>query len=43
MSGGWDGTAWFWKTNWLIFEIWLLVFIMLMMVAVFFLYAQAQP
>lgn len=37
MSGGfWDGTAWFWKTNWLIFEIWLLVFIMLMMVAVSF-------
>ncbi len=30
----WDSTKWFWHTNWLIFEIWLLVFIMLMMVVV---------
>ena len=30
----WDSTHWFWHTNWLIFEIWLLVFIMLMMVVV---------
>ena len=32
----WDSTHWFWHTNWLIFEIWLLVFIMLMMVVVSF-------
>jgi SSS family solute:Na+ symporter len=32
----WESTSWFWHTNWLIFEIWLLVFIMLMMVAVSF-------
>ncbi|MDD4968381.1 MAG: sodium:solute symporter [Paludibacter sp.] len=30
----WVSTHWFWHTNWLIFEIWLLVFIMLMMVVV---------
>jgi len=30
----WESTHWFWHTNWLIFEIWLLVFIMLMMVVV---------
>ena len=30
----WENTQWFWQTNWLIFEIWLLVFIMLMMVDV---------
>lgn len=30
----WEHTNWFWHTNWLIFEIWLLVFIMLMMVVV---------
>jgi len=35
MTGGfWESTSWFWKTNWLIFEIWLLVFIVLMMVVV---------
>ena len=35
MTGGfWDATHWFWHTNWLIFEIWLLVFIMLFMVLV---------
>ena len=28
----WDATAWFWQTNWLIFECWLLVFIILLMV-----------
>ena len=32
----WESTHWFWQTNWLIFEIWLLVFIMLMMVVVSF-------
>jgi SSS family solute:Na+ symporter len=32
----WEATAWFWQTNWLIFEIWLLVFIVLLMVAVSF-------
>ena len=32
----WKSTHWFWHTNWLIFEIWLLVFIMLMMVVVSF-------
>lgn len=32
MSGWyWESTTWFWQTNWLIFEIWLLVFIMVMM------------
>ena len=30
----WENTGWFWQTNWLIFEIWLLVFIMVMMVVV---------
>lgn len=32
----WEYTSFFWQTNWLIFEIWLLVFIMLMMVVVSF-------
>ena len=32
----WDATAWFWQTNWLVFECWLLVFIVLLMVAVTF-------
>lgn len=32
----WESTRWFWHTNWLIFEIWLLVFIMGMMVVVSF-------
>jgi SSS family solute:Na+ symporter len=32
----WDATAWFWQTNWLIFECWLLVFIVLLMVVVSF-------
>ena len=27
----WDYTAWFWQTNWLIFEVWLLVFIIIAM------------
>ena len=35
MSGAfWEHTTWFWQTNWLIFECWLLVFIMAMMVVV---------
>jgi SSS family solute:Na+ symporter len=32
----WNNTAWFWQTNWLIFEVWLLVFIVLLMVVVSF-------
>jgi len=32
----WENTHWFWHTNWLIFEIWLLVFIMAFMVLVSF-------
>ena len=32
----WENTAWFWQTNWLIFECWLLVFIVLLMVVVSF-------
>ncbi len=27
----WDCTAWFWQTNWLVFEIWLLAFIIIAM------------
>ena len=30
----WDATAWFWQTNWLVFECWLLVFLLLFMVVV---------
>ena len=32
----WENTAWFWQTNWLIFECWLLVFIIALMVVVSF-------
>ena len=32
----WENTAWFWQTNWLVFECWLLVFIICLMVAVSF-------
>jgi len=32
----WDNTTWFWQTNWLIFECWLLVFIIIMMIVVSF-------
>jgi SSS family solute:Na+ symporter len=32
----WESTHWFWHTNWLIFEVWLLVFIMLFMAVVSF-------
>ena len=32
----WANTAWFWQTNWLVFECWLLVFIVLLMVVVSF-------
>ena len=32
----WENTAWFWQTNWLVFECWLLVFIVLLMVVVSF-------
>lgn len=35
MTGGfWEYTTWFWQTNWLIFEIWLLVFIIVLMIVV---------
>lgn len=27
----WNATSWFWETNWLVFECWLLVFIIVMM------------
>lgn len=30
----WDATAWFWQTNWLVFECWLLVFIIAFMFVV---------
>ena len=30
----WEYTAWFWQTNWLIFEVWLLVFIIAFMIVV---------
>lgn len=30
----WEYTAWFWQTNWLIFEVWLLVFIIVFMIVV---------
>lgn len=30
----WENTTWFWQTNWLIFECWLLVFLLLFMVVV---------
>ena len=32
----WENTTWFWQTNWLIFECWLLVFIIVMMVIISF-------
>ncbi len=32
MTGSfWENTTWFWQTNWLIFEIWLLVFLIVLM------------
>jgi len=35
MEGGfWDATAWFWQTNWLVFECWLLVFLLIFIYAV---------
>ena len=37
MSGAfWENTAWFWQTNWLIFEVWLLVFIIILMAVISF-------
>jgi len=30
----WDATAWFWQTNWLVFECWLLVFLLIFIYAV---------
>ena len=37
MTGAfWENTAWFWQTNWLVFECWLLVFIVLLMIVVSF-------
>lgn len=32
----WDATAWFWQTNWLVFECWLLVFCLVLMIVVSF-------
>ena len=32
----WNNTEWFWQTNWLVFECWLLVFIVVLMVVVSF-------
>lgn len=32
----WENTTWFWQTNWLIFECWLLLFIIVMMYVVSF-------
>ncbi len=32
----WENTAWFWQTNWLVFECWLLVVIVALMVCVSF-------
>ena len=32
----WENTAWFWQTNWLVFECWLLVFIVVLMIVVSF-------
>ena len=32
----WNSTTWFWQTNWLVFECWLLVFIIALMVCVSF-------
>ncbi len=44
MTGGlWEYTSWFWQTNWLIFEIWLLVFIILLMVIVSFFTPKPSP
>jgi SSS family solute:Na+ symporter len=37
MNGAfWSSTAWFWQTNWLIFECWLLVAIVILMIVVSF-------
>lgn len=30
----WENTAWFWQTNWLVFECWLLVFLIVFMIVV---------
>jgi SSS family solute:Na+ symporter len=32
----WENTTWFWQTNWLVFECWLLVFLVVLMVVVSF-------
>ena len=32
----WENTAWFWQTNWLVFECWLLVFLLIFIYAVSF-------
>ena len=32
----WENTTWFWQTNWLVFECWLLVFIVVLMFVVSF-------
>jgi SSS family solute:Na+ symporter len=35
-TGFWENTTWFWQTNWLVFECWLLVFIIVLMIVVSF-------
>ncbi len=39
----WESTHWFWHTNWLIFEVWLLVFIMVFMAVVSFFTPKSSP
>jgi len=36
----WENTAWFWQTNWLVFECWLLVFLVVLMIVVSFFTAK---
>jgi len=39
----WESTHWFWHTNWLIFEVWLLVFIMVFMAIVSLFTPKSSP
>ena len=39
----WDATTWFWQTNWLIFECWLLVFVVVLMIVVSFFTPKPSP
>ncbi len=36
----WEATSWFWQTNWLVFECWLLVFLVVLMYVVSFFTAK---